>query len=77
MTDKKTPSTRSLIADAEALRADKGGKKTPKTKQLVAESEKLIGRESAAGSGKGVVMAVVFVLLLLGVALLIWQMLPD
>jgi len=77
MADKKAPSTRSLIADAEALRSDKGGKKAPKTKQLVTDSEKLIGREPTGGSGKGVLVAIVFVIALLGAALLIWQLIPN
>lgn len=74
--DKKAPSTRSLIADAEALRGDKGGKRPPRTKQLVAESEKLIGREGTGGSGRAVVVAVIFVLALLGAAVVIWQLMP-
>jgi len=73
--DKKPPSTRSLIADAEALRRDTGNKKSPRTKQLVAESEKLIGRAASGGSGRAVATAVVFVAVLLAVALLLWRVL--
>ncbi|OGR07883.1 MAG: hypothetical protein A2341_19410 [Deltaproteobacteria bacterium RIFOXYB12_FULL_58_9] len=69
----KSPSTRSLIADAEKLRGGKTSR-TPKTKQLIAESEKLIGREGAptSNSGRTVIVGLAFVAVLLALAVWFW-----
>ena len=50
MSENKSPSTRELISDAEALRGDAKGR-VPKTRQLVREAEELIGREAKRGAG--------------------------
>ena len=49
MNDNKPSGTRELIAEAEAMRAEKKAR-VPKTRQLVREAESLIGRE---GDGRG------------------------
>lgn len=65
MGDKGPPNTRELIAEGERLRSEKKGK-SPKTTQLVRESEQLIRRPTAGRASKGIVLATLFVIALVG-----------
>ena len=73
MSDKRGPSTRELITEAESLRADKKAR-VPKTRQLVREAESLIGREGERHSGSRIWILLVVLALVGGAAVLYFMM---
>ncbi len=73
MSDDKNRGTRSLVAEAEALRSGKESRHKQGTRGLVRDAEKLIGREPSPGAkpAAGLLGAVV-VIAAIAIGLYLW-----